>query len=125
MARYGYLVMLLFTATGSWWLEWAFRIRVLRKLRFTLLTILPISVFFLIWDWFAIRSEHWDFDYSQMLRITGPFNIPLEEYLFFLIVPLAIILTYEGVTKLKPHWRDRPVNFNDPASPESSPRGIQ
>ncbi|MGA1279858.1 MAG: lycopene cyclase domain-containing protein, partial [Candidatus Nanopelagicaceae bacterium] len=105
--RFGYLAMLLFTATGSWWLEWAFRIRVLRRIRFTLFTIIPVSLFFLMWDWFAIDSEHWDFDYSQMLGITGPFNIPLEEYLFFLVVPLAIILTYEGVSKLKPHWRDR------------------
>lgn len=71
------------------------------------MTILPISFFFLIWDWFAIRSKHWDFDYQQMLGITGPFSIPLEEYLFFIIIPLAIILTYEGVTRLKPHWRDR------------------
>lgn len=107
MSRYGYLVMLIFTATGSWWLEWAFKIRVLRRIRFTLMTILPIALFFLIWDWFAIRSDHWDFDYQQMLGITGPFAIPLEEYLFFIIIPLAIILTYEGVTSLKPDWRDR------------------
>lgn len=110
MARYGYLVMLLFTATGSWWLEWAFKIRVLRRLRLTLMTILPVSAFFLLWDWFAIYSKHWDFDYSQMLGIIGPFGIPLEEFLFFLIVPLAIILTYEGVTRLRPQWRDRPAS---------------
>ena len=112
MARYGYLVMLLFTMVGSWWLEWAFRIRVLRRIRFTLMTIIPVSIFFLLWDWFAITSEHWNFDYSQMLAITGPFNIPLEEYLFFIVVPLAIILTYEGVTRLKPHWRDRHPSEN-------------
>jgi hypothetical protein len=35
------------------------------------------------------------------------FGLPLEEYLFFIIIPLAIILTYEGVTRLKPQWRDR------------------
>lgn len=107
MARYGYLVMLLFTAMGSWWLEWAFKIRVLRRIGLTLMTILPVSAFFLLWDWFAIHSKHWDFDYSQMLGIIGPFNIPIEEFLFFVIVPLAIILTYEGVTRLRPHWRDR------------------
>jgi hypothetical protein len=26
--------------------------------------------------------------------------------LFFIVVPLAIILTYEGVTKLRPHWKE-------------------
>ena len=107
MTRFGYLVMLLFTATGSWWIEWAFKVRVLRRLRFTLATILPISLFFLLWDWLAINQGHWHFDYEQMLGITGPFGIPLEEYLFFIVIPLAIILTYEGLTRLLPHWRDR------------------
>jgi len=107
MPRYGYLVMLLFTMAGSWWLEWAFRLRVLRRIRFTLLTILPISAFFVLWDWIAINSGHWDFDYTQTLGVTLAFGLPLEEYLFFIIIPLAIILTYEGVTRLKPRWRDR------------------
>lgn len=107
MPRYGYLAMLLFTALGSWWLEWAFQLRVLRRLAFTLGTILPVAPFFLLWDWFAIHSGHWHFDFQQMLGVIGPFSIPIEEYLFFIIIPLAIILTYEGVTRLKPRWRDR------------------
>ena len=107
MPRYGYLVMLLFTMAGSWWLEWAFKLRVLRRIGFTLMTILPISAFFVLWDWIAIHSGHWDFDYSQTLGLELAFGLPLEEYLFFIIIPLAIILTYEGVTRLKPKWRDR------------------
>jgi hypothetical protein len=40
-----------------------------------------------------------------MLGIIGPFNIPLEEYLFFIVIPMAAIMTIEGVTTVKPHWR--------------------
>ncbi len=114
MPRYGYLVMLLFTMAGSWWLEWAFRLRVLRRIKFTLMTILPISLFFILWDWIAIRSGHWDFDYSQTLGVRLAFGLPLEEYLFFIIIPLAIILTYEGVTRLRPQWRDRYAEERSP-----------
>ena len=32
--------------------------------------------------------------------------MPLEELLFFLLIPLAIILTYEGVTTLRPAWKE-------------------
>ena len=32
-----------------------------------------------------------------MMGVIGPFNIPLEEYLFFLIIPIAAVLTWEGV----------------------------
>jgi hypothetical protein len=40
-----------------------------------------------------------------MLGIIGPFQIPLEEYIFFIVVPLAAILTIEGKTTVKPHRR--------------------
>lgn len=78
------------------------------------MTILPISLFFILWDWIAIRSGHWDFDYSQTLGLRLAFGLPLEEYLFFIIIPLAIILTYEGVTRLRPQWRDRYAEERSP-----------
>ena len=89
--------MLLFVIFGSWWLEFAFKIRVLRRPRLLLTAILPVSVVFLIWDAFAINQAHWTFDAEQTLGIIGPFNIPLEEYLFFVIIPIASVLTLEGV----------------------------
>jgi lycopene cyclase domain-containing protein len=51
----------------------------------------------LIWDAFAINQDHWTFDPKQTLGIVGPFNIPFEEYLFFLVIPIAAVLTLEGV----------------------------
>lgn len=95
--NWSYVAMLLFVVFGSWWLEFFFKIRVLRRPRLALAAILPVSIFFLIWDAFAINQKHWDFDNAQMLGIYGPFNIPLEEYLFFFIIPLAALLTLEGV----------------------------
>jgi lycopene cyclase domain-containing protein len=97
--------MLIFTLCGSGWLEIVLKTGVLRRIKRAVLSILPISIFFLIWDAYAISKGHWFFDRNQMLGIIGPFNIPLEEYLFFLVVPLAAILTIEGVTTVKPHWR--------------------
>ena len=105
LSNWSYVAMLLFVITGSWWLEFAFRIRVLRRPRHALTAIFPVSIFFLAWDAFAIHQKHWTFDSGQILGIIGPLNIPLEEYLFFIVVPLAAILTIEGVTTVKPHWR--------------------
>ena len=89
--------MLLFVIFGSWWLEFAFKIRVLRRPRLLFMAILPVSIVFLAWDAFAIQQEHWTFDKGQILGIIGPLNIPLEEYLFFIIIPIAAVLTLEGV----------------------------
>ena len=64
------------------------------------MAILPVSVVFLGWDAFAIAQEHWRFDPAQILGIFGPLDIPIEEYLFFIIIPIAAVLTLEGVKAL-------------------------
>ncbi|MFZ8872322.1 MAG: lycopene cyclase domain-containing protein [Candidatus Nanopelagicaceae bacterium] len=97
LANWSYVAMLLFVIFGSWWLEFAFKIRVLRRPRLLFMAILPVSIVFLAWDAFAIQQEHWTFDSAQILGIFGPLNIPLEEYLFFIIIPIAAVLTLEGV----------------------------
>lgn len=99
------MAMLIFTLCGSLWLEIVLKTGVLRRIKRASLSILPISSLFLIWDGYAIARGHWFFDRAQILGIYGPFGIPLEEYLFFIVVPLAVILTFEGVATVKPHWR--------------------
>ncbi len=97
--------MLIFTFCGSAWLEIILKTGVFRRIKRAALSILPISAIFLAWDAYAIAQGHWFFDREQILGIYGPFNIPLEEYLFFIIIPMAALFTIEGVTTVKPHWR--------------------
>jgi len=99
------MAMLIFTVFGSFWLEIALKVGVLRRIKRVTLSVLPISILFLIWDAYAISQGHWFFDREQILGIYGPLDIPLEEYLFFIVIPLAAIMTIEGVTTVKPHWR--------------------
>ncbi len=99
------MAMLIFTVFGSFWLEIALKVGVLRRIKRVTLSVLPISILFLIWDAYAISQGHWFFDRDQILGIYGPLDIPLEEYLFFIVIPLAAIMTIEGVTTVKPHWR--------------------
>ena len=96
--------MLAFTIAGSFWLEIALKVRVLRRIRRAMTAIAPVALCFLIWDAYAVANGHWKFDPDQILGIYGPFSIPLEEYLFFLIVPMAAIMTIEGVRSVKKHW---------------------
>ena len=96
--------MLAFTVGGSFWLEVILKIGVLRRIKRALLSIIPVAIPFIIWDAYAVANGHWKFDPKQILGIYGPFEIPLEEFLFFLIVPLAAIMTIEGVRTVKKHW---------------------
>jgi lycopene cyclase domain-containing protein len=97
--------MILFTICGSIWLEFVLKVKVLKRYKRAIKAILPVSLIFIIWDAYAIHQGHWRFDENQILGIFGPFGIPLEEYLFFTVVPLAAILTIEAVRTVKKHWQ--------------------
>ncbi len=99
--------MIAFTVVGSFWLEIIFKVGVLRRWKRAFSSILPVSALFIIWDAYAISQGHWFFDRDQILGIFGPFGIPLEEYLFFIVVPMAALLTIEAVTTVKPHWKKK------------------
>jgi lycopene cyclase domain-containing protein len=101
------MAMIAFTVVGSFWLEIIFKVGVLRRWKRAFSSILPVSALFIIWDAYAISKGHWFFDRDQILGIFGPFGIPLEEYLFFIVVPMAALLTIEAVTTVKPHWKKK------------------
>ena len=104
MRHWGYLAMLIFTLIASFWLEVFLKVGVLRQVKRLIFSIAPVAIIFIGWDCYAISRHHWHFDPSQILKIYGPFNIPLEEYLFFIIVPIAAIMTLEAVRKRRPLW---------------------
>jgi lycopene cyclase domain-containing protein len=97
--------MLIFTVVGSFWLEIFLKVGVIRRVRRAFLSIFPVSVIFLIWDYYAVASGHWKFDPAQVVGIYGPKGVPLEEFLFFIVVPLATLMTIEAVRSRRPHWK--------------------
>jgi len=98
------MAMILFTIIGSFWLEVVLKIGVLRRFKRLVLSILPVSVFFLAWDAYAIAQGHWYFDKEQILGIFGPLDIPLEEFLFFTFILIAAVMKIEAVRTVKKHW---------------------
>ena len=96
-----YLVVLIGIFVGSIWLEFALRTHVLRRWRRAALALVPGLVVFVSWDLYAISAGHWTFDPDRVLGIELPLGMPLEELLFFLVVPFAAILTLEAVRSVK------------------------
>lgn len=56
--------------------------------------ILPAAGVFLAWDVLATAAGVWDFNGRYLVGVELPFGLPLEELLFFLVVPLCGLLTY-------------------------------
>jgi lycopene cyclase domain-containing protein len=91
-----YAAMLAFVLAGTLPLNWVYHLSVLRQPLRLLLAIVPVTVIFLVWDLMATAAARWRFDPAQTFgwRLWG---LPLEEYAFFVVIPLAGILTYEAV----------------------------
>ena len=96
--------MLLFTVAGSFWLEVALKVRVLARMKRVALTIAPVAAIFIAWDVYAVHAGHWYFDKEQIVGVIFPGGLPLEEVLFFVVVPLAAIMTIEAVRTVKKSW---------------------
>ncbi|MEV3905265.1 MULTISPECIES: lycopene cyclase domain-containing protein [unclassified Mycobacterium] len=70
---------------------------VYRQIGRTASALLPVAAVFVTWDVLAISGQVWTYnpDYVTGIRIG---SLPLEELLFFLVIPLCGLLTYNAVT---------------------------
>jgi len=81
-------------------LELVLRVRVYARWRRLLLAVLPEFVVFVTWVLYAIAQGHWNYDGDLTLGVRLPGGIPVEEVLFFLVVPLCSVLALEAVRKV-------------------------
>ena len=95
-----YLLVLLGCLIGTAPLELVLHTRVYARWRRLLLTLLPVFVVFTVWDVLAIRAGHWAYDPRQT---TGWHigNVPIEELLFFLVIPTCSVLALEAVRTVR------------------------
>ncbi|GAB3596849.1 hypothetical protein GCM10027446_24270 [Angustibacter peucedani] len=96
--------MLAFCVLGTAPLELYLRVGVYRRWRRLLLTLLPVVPLFVLWDLYAVSRHHWFFDRAQTLGVDVPGGLPVEEVAFFVVVPLAAVLTLEAVRAVR-GWR--------------------
>ncbi len=77
-------------------LELVLGARVWRRPRQVALALIPVVVVFVIWDLWGIAQGHWFYADEFITGIhLGP--MPLEELVFFIVVPICGLLTYEAV----------------------------
>lgn len=101
MGSASYLGVLAFCFVGTAWLEVFLRTRVYRRWLRLLLTIVPVAIVFCAWDAYAIANGHWTFDATRVTGIVLPLSIPLEELLFFVVIPACAVLTLEAVRSVR------------------------
>jgi lycopene cyclase domain-containing protein len=101
MTHLSYLGVLSFVLGGTLWLEFVVRTRVFRRLRRLMLSVVPVAAAFVLWDLYAISRGQWTFDPERVTGVELVGDLPLEELLFFLVIPLAAVLTLEAVRSVR------------------------
>jgi len=100
MQQLNYLGVLAFIGACAIFITLTFRIRVKHFWKIFLATDLLILAVYLAWDYWAIHQGSWSFDPKQILDEYLFGKIPVEEVLFFIIVPLTTVLTYLALCKI-------------------------
>ena len=72
-------------------------------------SMVPVLAVFLAWDAIAIMLHVWHYNPRFISGINVPF-MPLEEMLFFVVIPLCGLLTYNAISAgpaMLARWRRR------------------
>ena len=99
-----YLALLVGCLVGTAPLEVLLHTRVYARWRRLVLALIPTVVVFVAWDLYAIHRHQWSYDRRWMTGVRLPGRLPLEELLFFVVIPTCAILTLEAVRRRRPQW---------------------
>jgi lycopene cyclase domain-containing protein len=102
--RLTYLLILAGCLLGTAPLEFLLHTRVYARTVRLLQTLLPVVIVFGAWDIAAIHAGWWHYDGDYLVGVRLPGRLPLEELLFFVVIPTCAVLTLEAVRARKPHW---------------------
>lgn len=70
---------------------------VYRQARRAAAAVLPVAAVFVLWDAIAIAADVWTYNPRYITGIDIFGVMPVEELLFFVVIPLCGLLTYNAV----------------------------
>ena len=98
--RFQYLILMGLCLLITLPLEFLFGARVWRRPRRLAAAMgIPLAIF-VVWDVVAIARDHWTYNSRYVTGWTLPFDLPLEELTFFLVIPICSLLTLEAVRRV-------------------------
>ena len=69
--------------------------------------VLPVAAVFLLWDQVAIWKHVWTYNRAYVVGENVPLQMPIEEILFFVVIPLCALLTYSAVSTILDRFNRR------------------
>jgi lycopene cyclase domain-containing protein len=95
-----YMLLLVISGAVPFALSFYPPLKFYRNLRALAISIVLIVLIFGSWDIFATYRGHWHFNPLGVwpLRVV---NLPLEEVMFFVVIPFCCIFTWEAIRFIK------------------------
>jgi lycopene cyclase domain-containing protein len=106
MDRWQYLIVLAACVAITLPLE-MFGAGVYRRARPAVRAVLPVATVFLLWDEVAIAAHVWTYNPAYITGLNVPVHLPIEEVLFFVVIPLCALLTYNAVSTILDRFNRR------------------
>ena len=92
--HYTYLLLLLLTVSYPLFKSFETKIHYYTKWKYLFPSIIPSTIFFIVWDIWFVNIGVWKFNTDYIIGFSI-FNLPIEEWLFFIIVPFSCVFIYE------------------------------
>jgi lycopene beta-cyclase len=99
VGRFEYLALMAACLACTLPLEFVYDAGVWRRPGRLLATLAVPAAVFTVWDVLAIDAGLWSFDPRWVTGWELPFDLPVEEVAFFVVVPICSILAYEAVRR--------------------------
>ena len=100
MDEYQYLLLMAGCVVITLPLEFVFGARVWRRPRRLFAALVPTVLIFSLWDVVAIAREHWSYSDRYTTGWLLPGDLPVEEVVFFVVIPICGLLTLEAVRRI-------------------------
>lgn len=104
-----YLYLNVLTLLGPLFLSFDKKVAFYKDWKFFFLAMLPTSLAYIIWDIIATHTLVWKFNPQYLLGI-NIINLPIEEYMFFIVVPYACLFIYACLKAYWPKWHSHNLN---------------
>ncbi len=107
MDHWQYLILMGACVVLTLPLEVVLGARVWRRPRRLLVAVVPPAFIFSLWDVAAIAHHHWRYAARYVTGVDLPGRLPIEEVVFFVVVPICALLTFEVVSRMLEPSRGR------------------
>ena len=104
--HYTYFIILAASFTGPLLLSFDKKVAFYKKWKYLFPAILFPALFFLVWDELKTRNGVWSFSNEHTIGLKL-FSLPIEEILFFFIVPYCCVFVYECMRTYFPKIKNR------------------